>query len=345
MAYTTIDKPSDYFNTVLYTGNGSTQSVTGVGFQPDWVWTKFRSALNSHYIFDAVRGTNKAIFSDGTFAETTTSDGLNSFNSDGFTVGTNLNLNQNGTTFVAWNWLAGGTASSNTDGSITSQVSASTTSGFSIVKYSGNSTAGATVGHGLGAVPNVRITKRLTNADSWDVYHSGVDVTGDYTLRLNETGAKTNGNNTNNDTAPTSSVFTLGSDAMINGSSNDYISYCFAEKKGFSKFGSYTGNGSTDGPFIYTGFKPAFFIVKCSNAAFNWVVEDNKRNTFNVVDKYLLPNTSAAEGTLNLVDFLSNGIKIRTTDNSHNGSGNTYIYMAFAESPLVGSNLVPNNAR
>jgi len=354
MAYTTINKPSDYFNTVTYTGNGGTQSVTGVGFQPDWCWIKSRSnpGVYGHETYDVIRGVRNNLSPNSTDAAfTIPTTGFESFDSDGFTVQLSDNyargLNENNQLQVAWNWLADNTTgSSNTDGTITSTVSANTTSGFSIVKYSGNSTAGATVGHGLGAVPNVRITKRLTNADSWDVYHSGVDVTGDYTLRLNETGAKTNGNNTNNDTAPTSSVFTLGSDAMVNGSSNDYISYCFAEKKGFSKFGSYTGNGNADGTFVYTGFKPAMVIVKVTSTTNNWNIFDNKRSPINDIDKRLFPNLSSAEqtGTAS-IDFLSNGFKCRNTNDNYNASGATYIYMAFAEQPLVTTGKVPATAR
>lgn len=345
MAYTTINKPSLYFNTVTYSGNGTNPtSITSVGFKPDWLWIKCRSNIVSNLLFDAVRGVSKRLISNSSAAETTETQ-IASFDTNGWTMDADTANNGSGRTYVAWNWLASNTSgSSNTSGTISSTVSANTTAGFSIVTYTGNGTSGATVGHGLGVAPSMIIIKSRSNGGAqWAVYHQSLGNT--KALQLDATNAAGTSAAYWNNTSPTSTVFSLGNGTDPNQNTGTYVAYCFTAIKGFSAFGSYTGNGSTDGPFVYTGFKPAFFIVKCSNNTFNWVVEDNKRNTFNVVDKYLLPNTSDAEGTLTLVDFLSNGIKIRTTDNSHNGSGDTYIYMAFAENPFVSSTLVPTTAR
>jgi hypothetical protein len=334
MAYTTINKSTDYFNTKLYTGNGADATAyTGVGFQPDWTWIKKRNGTNYHVLTDAVRGATKQIYSNDTSAEQTVASGLQSFNADGFTLGTNADTNGSGGTYASWNWKASGSTASNTDGSITSTVSANTTAGFSIVSYTANATAGATVGHGLGAVPKMIIVKSRTSVDSWIVYHAGNTSAPetDY-LSLNTSDA-TADDAIWNDTAPTSSVFSLGTNAPVNGSGKDLIAYCFAEKKGFSKFGTYTGNGSTDGPFVYTGFKPAFVIIKKYSDTANWMMYDNKREGYNVDNDNLKPNTNEAEGTSDDLDLLSNGFKLRTSGSGEN-SGN-FIYMAIAEEPLV----------
>ena len=258
MAYTDIDKPSDYFNTKLYSGNASTQSITGVGFQPDFTWIKQRNGTGWHQWVDAVRGSGKRINSNDTGAEYNDVNGLTSFDTDGFSLGTSGDYNGSGNTQVSWNWLASNTTASNTDGSITSTVSANTTSGFSIVSYTGTG-SNATVGHGLGVVPKMIIVKLRSGAGDWTVYNSNIGNTN--FLRLNGTLASTSQATYWNNTTPTSSVFSIGSAGDVNTSSGTHIAYCFAEKKGFSKFGSYTGNGSTDGPFIYTGFKPALTIT------------------------------------------------------------------------------------
>ena len=348
MAYTTINKSGDYFNTVTYTGNGSTQNITGVGFQPDLVWAKRRSADGWHFWTDAVRGAGKAIYSNNTDAEFTDTDNsdINSFLTDGFSVGNNADINGNGQTHVGWNWLGANGTASNTDGSITSTVSANTTSGFSIVKYTGNDTAGATVGHGLGAVPKMIIVKRYTDVRSWPVYHHSLGNSNKLYLDLNYASASS----TNwNSTTPDSSVFTISEASDVNGGggASDYIAYCFADIKGFSKFGSYTGNGNADGSFIYTGFKPAFLIVKRTDDIGGFKQFDNKRNTFNSLDKNLSADSNSAEDSgSDRLDFLSNGFKIRTTSGAYGGaSGGSYIYMAFAEAPLVGTNNVPCTAR
>ena len=347
MAYTTIDKPTDYFNTKLYTGNASTNAITGVGFQPDWVWLKNRSSAYHHRLFDSVRGTTKNLSSNRTDAESTES-GLTSFDSDGFTLGSDGGANNNTDNYVSWNWLAGGSASSNSNGSITSSVSANQTAGFSIVSYTGTGSA-ATVGHGLGSELACYIIKQRDSTGGWIVYHKGNTSSPetDY-LRLDKTDATVD-DAIFNDTAPTSSVFSIGTNAPVNTSSGTYVAYCFAEKKGYSKFGSYTGNGNADGTFVYTGFKPAWIMIKeSSHAANSWHIRDNKRSTFNVVNDSIYANSNIAEVTNNSAlntDFLSNGFKLRNNDTNDNGSGRTYIYMAFAESPFVSSGGIPTTAR
>jgi hypothetical protein len=262
-----IDKPSDYFNTKLYTGTGSSLANTGVGFQPDLVWIKGRSGATEHVLTDSVRGVTKELSSNDTGAEETVAQGLTAFNSDGFTVGTDGSYNTSSATYASWNWKAGGTASSNTDGSITSSVSANTTSGFSIVSYSGTSGNG-TIGHGLDSAPKMVIVKALASGRDWMTYHKSVGAT--KYLFLNATDASASSSGIWNDTDPTSTVVHLGSSNSVNGTGINYIAYCFAEKQGYSKFGSYTGNGSTDGTFVYTGFKPAWVMVKKTNGATNW---------------------------------------------------------------------------
>jgi len=336
-----INKPSEYFNTVTWTGNGSTQSITGVNFQPDLNWSKKRTAGNEHALVDAVRGATKTIYSNLTNAEGTQLSGLTSFDSDGFSIGSSGEYNDSGQPYVGWNWLANGSGASNTDGSITSTVSASTTSGFSIVSYTGTG-ANATVGHGLGSVPKMVIVKRLSNISSWSVYNSTLGNSNQ--LYLNLDWASTSSTTWNN-TSPTSSVFSLSSDNGVNASGNNFIAYCFAEKKGYSKFSSYTGNGSTDGTFIYTGFKPAFVLLKCSSTTGDWQLIDTTRSTFNVCNLRLQPNLSDAEAGSDTIDILSNGFKQRNTFGNFNSSGATYIYMALAEEPLVGTNNIPATAR
>jgi hypothetical protein len=338
-----IDKPTDYFNTVLYTGNGSARSITGVGHQPDWVWIKSRSATWTSELYDAVRGATKSITTSTTAAEGTDAQDLTAFNADGFSLGTNGGINNNSDTYASWNWKANGQGSSNTDGSInTTYTSVNTTAGFSIVKWTG-SNANATIGHGLGAVPKMIIFKNLATATSWMVYHVTQGAT--KFLRLNETAAVGTGSTPFNNTEPTSSVFSVGANGDTNGNSQAMIAYCFAEKRGYSKFGSYTGNGNANGPFIYTGFKPAFLMYKRTAGTSDWVMVDNKRDPINVCDEELYANLDAAAGTTDLLDFTSNGFKCRRSHTSQNANGETYIYMAFAENPIVGSNNTPATAR
>jgi hypothetical protein len=347
-----IDKPSDYFNTVIYTGNGAAaRGITGVGFQPDWVWVKDRSVGYPHITWDSARTNKASLCTNTTAAEvTTTARTLTSFDSDGFTTPnvTDDIFNDNGTAFVSWNWKAGGTASSNTDGSITSSVSANQDAGFSIVSYTGNGTAGATVGHGLSSKPGMMIFKERNGVTGWVVYHhKNTSAPATEYLQLNTDAATADYADYFNDTEPTSSVFTLGNDTGINQNTDTYIAYCFAEKQGYSKFGSYTGNGDADGTFVYTGFKPAFVMIKRSDSSpYYWNVLDNKRDTYNPEKLTLFPNVDEVEyNYTNFADFLSNGFKLRFTGAGANASGGTYIYMAFAENPFVSSTGVPATAR
>ena len=341
-----INKPTDYFNTKLFVGTGASQSITGVGFQPDFTWIKNRNSIDWHWLQDAVRGATKVIFSNTSNAESTQAQGLTSFNSDGFTVGTDTGNNGSGNNIVSWNWLGANGTASNTDGSITSTVSANTTSGFSIVSYTGTG-ANATVGHGLNSPAKFIILKRRDATNDWEI---GSDALGWDKHLYFTTGAANSSSDRWQNTAPTNSVFYIQTAAGNNASSSPFIAYCFAEKKGFSKFGSYTGNGSTDGTFVYTGFKPAFLITKCtSNSAFsnsNWMLYDNKRDLYNQMAEYLYPDSSNASGTNSQgMDFLSNGIKMRNTFGDANYNNETYIYMAFAENPFVTSTGIPTTAR
>jgi len=345
MAYTTINKISDFFNALLLSGNGSDNRViSGVGFQPDFTWLKKRNSTGYHFLVDAVRGAPKTVFSNGTEAEVIQVNGLTAFNSDGFAVGSNSTINGNSDTFVSWNWLGANGTASNTDGTITSTVSANTTSGFSIVSYTGNATTGATIGHGLGVTPDVIIAKSRVSADSWGFFHS--TFSSQQYMFLNSTSAVASASSVWN-ALPSSSVFTVGDNASVNDSGN-MIAYCFAEKKGFSKFGSYTGNGNADGTFVYTGFKPAFVMVKQTNTTRYWSIFDNKRDGFNPTNRPLFPNASDQESdSVNYYhDILSNGFKWRTNATVMNESGGSYIYMAFAESPFVtGASAIPTTAR
>ena len=335
--------PEDYFNTVLYSGTSNVNSITGVGFQPDFVWLKQRNSGQNHGLWDSIRGANNFLMSNATNDENTrTTDTLSSFDSDGFTLTAYTSdafINYTGRSMVAWNWKANGSGVTNTDGSITSTVSANTTSGFSVVSYTGTG-ATATVGHGLGQKPDWIVIKRRDSASNWLTAHVGAGVTGDtisgydesFMLYLDATNAKIN-NTTEAFALGDSSVFAISTAAIINASGGNYIAYCFSGVEGFSKFGSYVGNGSADGPFVYCGFRPAWVLVKSASVSpTDWLLYDTDRNTFNVVNSFLQPNTSSAEGTFALLDILSNGFKIRNT--GANGSGETVIYAAFAENPF-----------
>ena len=351
MAYTTINKGADYFNTVLYTGTGATHNITGVGFQPDWVWIKHRNnpTAYNHRLYDSVRGATKNIASNETDAEITSSTELTSFDSDGFTLGSGNPANQNTINHVAWNWLAGTTASGSTSGSGTAKTynsSTSTTAGFSIVKYVGNGTANHQFPHGLGVKPDMVFIKNLDDGTTnWQGYNK--DLTATKSFKLNSTDAPATTASVTNNVEPTTTVFNLGSGADANANDQEHIAYCFASIKGYSKIGTYTGNSSNDGTFVYTGFKPAMVIVKCSNAVENWVMWDNKRSPFNVVNDRLFPNLTNAESTSpDICDLVSNGFKFRYgPEGSWNTSGKNYIYMAFAENPFVSSTGTPVTAR
>jgi hypothetical protein len=343
MAYTTINKHTDYFNTKLWSGNGSSQALTGVGHQTDMVWIKSRTDTRKHNLYDVVRGVQKRIVPNDSVAEDTV-PGITAFGTDGFTVGSETDTNGSSRNFVGWSWSAGASAgSANNDGSVASTVSVNTTAGFSIVKWTGTG-ATATVGHGLGVEPSMIIIKNLTASRDWLVYHKKLGNTNGIYLDLNL--ASTTSSNFFNNTSPTSSVFTVGTDTDANDSSDDTIAYCFAEKTGYSKFGSYTGNGNADGTFVYTGFKPALVIIKRtdSSSGANWLLLDSVRSDINIVNENLFANLNDAETSTERCDFLSNGFKLRQTGTTVNGSGASYIFMAFGQS-LVGSNNVPCTAR
>ena len=358
MAYTDIDKPSDYFNTKLYTGNSSTQSITGVGFQPDFVWTKGRSQARNGSAYDSVRGVGISIYTNSTIAEFANPTSLTSFDSDGFTLGGNSQSNWSSSTYVAWNWKAGtaftNDASGTGIGSIDSAGSVNTDAGFSIVSWTGNG-ADATIAHGLSQAPTIYFVKNRADVADWRVGQvlGGNIMTGGngYYMELNDTKASTNPGSAvtwgSTPTAPTSSVFTVGSNNAHNGSSDAMIAYCFHSVKGYSKMGSYVGNGNADGTFVYTGFKPAFVMTKRTDSADNWGLLDNKRDGYNLTNKALTPNGTGAEYTSNSPagDFVANGFKIRQSDGVINASGGTYIYMAFAESPFTTSTGIPATAR
>jgi hypothetical protein len=328
----TVVQGDDYFNTVLYTGTGSSLGVTGVGFQPDWVWIKERNAAADHALYDAVRGVTKQLESNTTTEETTEATGLTAFGSDGFTVGSLAQVNTSTDTYVAWNWKADGAGASNTAGTISSTVSVSTTSGFSIVTYTGTG-SNATVGHGLGAAPAMYIVKcRNASGDIWDIYNKEIGPT--KYLRFASNAAAVF--NSWQDTNPTSDFFYISTDAVVNTNGNTYVAYCFAPISGFSALGSYTGNGSADGPFVYTGFRPAWVLFKATTSGGDWVIEDVARSPTNQMDARLFPSTfdeETSNGNGN-IDYLSNGFKLRNSHSLMNTSAETYIYMAFASNPF-----------
>lgn len=352
MAYTTINKSTSFHNTKLYTGNGSTNAITGVGHQPDWVWTKRRDATGIHSLYDSVRGTQIYIRSNANNGNDTNANGLTAFGSDGFTLGSGGDSNGNSESYVSWNWKAGTTGSGTTGGSGTSKsysYSVNTTGGFSIVKYTGNGSSGHTIPHHLGAVPKCILFKQLTGSNvDWRVYHhelnSGVGNT--HRLLLNDNSTQNNDDSAFNDTSPTSSVFTVGSSTSTNPNNYDMIAYCFADIPGYSCFPYWIGNGSSSYPiFIYTGFKPKFVIVKCINDADDWFIHDDKRDGYNNDNEYLFASIQNAEGTnTNRITLLSNGFTVPTTDKSHNQNGNEYIALAFGQT-LVGTNDIPNIGR
>ena len=347
-------QPKDYFNTKLYTGTDSSNAITGVGFQPDWVWLKKRSGVASHAIQDVVRGNTKTVRSNTDGAQYT-NNFFSSFDSDGFTVATSeSDVNASGATYAAWNWRAGtGAGSSNTDGSInTTTTSVNTTAGISISTYSGTGSA-ATIGHGLGVVPQVMIVKNTYQSEHWIVYHHEIDNAAsggggapeDKYIRLNESGSRADFPMWN-DTAPTSSVFSVGTSTSVNQAGGTFVAYCFAEKQGYSKFGSYKGNGNNDGPFVYTGFAPALVIIKVYNGTTgSWYIFDNKRPGYNDDASPLLANSTSAESGTGFLDINSTGFKLRHNADDYNGDNMDYAYLAFAEHPLVSSNDVPGVAK
>ena len=344
-----ITNPREHFKPVLYTGNSSsTQAISGVGFQPDFVWIKNRNSSTDHLLFDSVRGVTSVLKTVGSGAQETDANAFKSFDSDGFTLGTSTSGNptkNNGDPYVAWCWKAGNGTSTNTNGSITSTVSANTTAGFSVVSYTSQSSAPQTVGHGLSTAPSFIITKDRDGTDWWGVYHSALGAT--KALFLNSNSDPATSSAYWNNTAPTSSVFTINTDGISHkvGTSNRYIAYCWAEVPSYSFFGTYQGNGSSDGPFVYTGFQPAFVMIKRSDSSNNWLMYDTSRYFPNPNDSVIYANLSAGEQTSagDPIDILSNGFKLRANSSATNAG--TYIYMALAEHPFGGSNVYPAPAR
>jgi hypothetical protein len=348
MAYTTINKSSDYFLAKTYTGTGNAGNTISVGWKSDFLWLKSRTQTYPHYAFDTTRGGNAQLNPNSNAAESTSGDNV-TFNTTSFVANTQA-INEGGQgsdNMISWNWKAnGGTTSSNSSGSITSTVQANTTSGFSIVTYTGNNTSGATVGHGLGAAPDTIILKARGIADQNWFVNTPVGGGVGY-MMLNQTNADSGANSSVwNSTSPTSTVFTLGNSGGVNDSTT-YVAYCFKSIQGYSKMGNYKGNGNDDGPFIYTGFKPAFVMAKESSGTGTWFIWDNKRTPDNVIKIRLLANTTAGDDTSNdnRIDFLSNGFKIRDNSTSFNENNATMFYMAFAQNPLVATNGVPATAR
>jgi len=350
MAYTDIDDPGEYFNTVLYTGTGSSNAISGVGFSPNWVWIKERDSTSSHSVSDTIRGVTKRLNPDLTDDEETLSGLMTSFDSDGFTNAADNGVNENTKTYVAWNWKAGTAVSGNSGGSGTAKAysgSVNTDAGFSIIKYIGNGSSGHTIPHHLSAIPKMMIIKNMTtNSTNWMIYHVALGNT--KAIYFTTAYADIDAGWWNN-TSPTSSVFTLGNHANHNANDNGAIAYCFAEKQGYSKFGSYVGNGNADGTFVYLGFKPAWVMLKkTTDGTSSWCIFDNKRLGFNQSNPRLYANNNnASEGASDeaYFDILSNGFKLRGAQPDINLSAKTYIFMAFAESPFVTSTGVPATAR
>ena len=345
MAYSTIDDPSLHFNTVLYTGTGSEQTVSGVNFSPGLTWLKSRSNGQPNVLSDSVRGGNKQLYTADTQAETTYSQYLKSFNSDGFVLGTDSGINQSSQTFVSWNWKAGGSASNNTDGNKTISLSVNTTAGFSVGTYAGTG-QDSTIGHGLGAVPDwLMIKNRSSGSRKWQLWHNGLTGTNKY-LAIDRSDAELTDSASWDNTAHSNTVWNTYGSGEANQNGENFVCYAWTSIQGFSKFGSYTGNGNANGPFIYTGFKPAWIMTKQINGGSSWIVHDNKRDPINTVTEYFTVEENDAAGTLaNSFDLCSNGFKVRTSNGDRNSSGDSFAYWAFAESPLVNSEGIPNNAR
>ena len=347
--YTTIDDPSAYFQTTLYTGNGSTNAITNSGnsdLQPDWVWIKKRSATENHALYDSVRGTTKTLYSNLNEAEYTEATSLTAFGSDGFTLGADGIVNANTGTYVSWNWKMGTTSGITTGGaSVTpSGYSFSATAGQSVITWTGTG-SNLTVPHGLGTALGTMFVKCRSHTGDWVFFHKTMG--GAYGMELPSTSAKQNTTAWFNSTAPDADKFTIGTNGNVNTSGRSYVAYCFADVQGYSKFGSYTGNGNVSGTFIYTGHKSSYLMIKRTDSDGQWRIWDNKRNTFNPANTNLQANENGADYTDNAVavDFLANGIKTRNTEAEINASGGTYVYMSFAENPFVTSTGVPTTAR
>ena len=342
MAYTAVDKHTAHFNIKLYSGTGSSNAITGVGFQPDWVWFDNRSTGLAKEMYDSARGVEKKITSSDNTAEST-EVGLTAFGADGFTCGARNQTNKDGDGITAWSWKAGGAGSANSDGATSSTVSVNTTAGFSIVKWTGTGST-TTIGHGLGVVPKMVIFKNTSSAVDWRVYHTILGNT--HRLCLNDNSASSDDDSAFNDTSPTSSVFTVGGSTSTN--AGTMIAYCFADVKGFSRIGSYTGNGAADGTFSYTGFKPTWVLLKIYSSTDSWFIFDTATSIAggnNPNSYYQRPNETSAQGTSSSLsmDLYSNGFKCRNTDTALNSSGATYAYYAIGQT-LVGSNNITAKA-
>tara|TARA_A100001011_G_scaffold380906_1_gene448793 strand:+ start:505 stop:1578 length:1074 start_codon:yes stop_codon:yes gene_type:complete len=353
MAYTTVNKSTDHFRTKLHAGTGSAQSITyneSTNMTPDFIWVKRRDATMAHRLIDSVRGNTKFLESNSSAAESTDAAVISGFATNGFSVGDDTSVNASGGKYISWNWKGGGASSSNSNGSITSTVSANTTSGFSIVKFTATGSA-ATIGHGLGVAPAMIWVKRTSSTADWQVYHKDLGAT--KYLELSQTQAVGTDSGRFNNTEPTSTVFSIGGE-WNNGS--ELIAYCFGEVQGFSRIKSYVGNGNSnnDGKFVYTGFKPAWVMIKASGLDQNWFMYDNKRTPkgvpeiyditgegMNVLNNYIYADSTGAEATGNKIDFLSNGFKVRSTSAGLNQNAANYVILAFASQPLVGSNNIP----
>jgi hypothetical protein len=348
-------QPSDFFSTKLYTGNGTAigsggLAVTGVGFQPDFTWIKNRDQTDNNMLEDSVRGATKYLVSNTNAAEATSAESLTTWGADGFTLGEDAAVNTNAEDYVSWNWKMGTTTGIDTTGSTITPTgySFNATTKQSIIKYTGNEVAGAKVPHGLGVIPQVVLVKRTQTTGDWQMYHAKQHTTPeDYYLALNSTAAAADNNSKWNDTAPDAVNFTLGDSGYVNGDASTYIAYCFADVKGYSKFGSYYGNSNADGAFVYTGFKPAYVLIKATVGTINWNIYDTKRTPYNPEDP-LWANTTGTESSIGVynVDLLSNGFKARTTSSQVNSTSyDPYVYMAFAEEPIVSSNSKAGTAR
>ena len=345
MAYTTINDPEAYFQAKIYTGDGSTPSITLDGdtdMQPDLVWIKNRDQTDSHCLFDAVRGATKLLSSDNYNAETTDADTLTSFDSDGFALGADVKVNTNTEAYVAWCWKANGTGSANIEGNTDTTISANTTAGFSIIDGCDDLNDDDTFGHGLNSAPDMVFLKRRDDISGWRVFYTG--ITDGSTLFLNSSAAVGDDGAT---VGPVSSTLITVEGSGTGGyeGDNENVAYAWHSVQGFSKFGEYTGNGNVDGVFVYLGFRPAMIIVKVTDTVGDWRIFDTTRDTYNVADAIIYPSVTNAEGTETFADFLSNGFKTRSSSAAYNGDGNAYIYMAFAESPFVTSGGVPCTAR
>ena len=344
MAYSTIDDPTLYFNTVLYAGTGSEQTVSGVNFSPGLTWLKSRSNGQPNVLSDSVRGGNKQLYSADTQAETTYGQYLKSFNSDGFVLGTDSGINQSSQTFVSWNWKAGGSASNNTDGNKTISLSVNTTAGFSVGTYAGTG-QDSTIGHGLGAVPDwLMIKNRSSGSRKWQLWHNGLTGTNKY-LAIDRSDAELTDSASWDNTAHSNTVWNTYGSGEANQNGENFVCYAWTSIQGFSKFGSYTGNANANGPFIYTGFKPAWIMTKQINGSSSWIVHDSKRDPINPIDEFFTVEERDAAGDLDSFDLCSTGFKVRTSNGDRNSNGDTFAYWAFAESPLVNSEGIPNNAR